>query len=74
MKQHTLIRCLVLTILGWSVNAQADVITDWNVAALNAIRFHRTSPPVASRTLAILHASIYDAVNGISRSHEAYFV
>lgn len=74
MKQHTLISCMVLTLLSESVNAHADVVTDWNTAALNAIRFERTAPPVASRTLAILHASIYDAVNGISRRHEAYFV
>jgi hypothetical protein len=74
MKQHTLISFMVLIILGWGIHARADVITDWNTAALNAIRIDRTSPPVASRALAILHASIYDAVNGISRSHEAYFV
>jgi PAP2 superfamily protein len=54
--------------------AQADVVTDWNNAALNAIRAGRTPPPTASRALAILHASIYDAVNGIDRGREAYFV
>jgi PAP2 superfamily len=74
MKRRNLISFIALTILGWSSNAQADVITDWNTAALNAIRLERTAPPVASRALAILHASIYDAVNGISRRHETYFV
>jgi hypothetical protein len=54
--------------------ASADVVTDWNIAALNAIRANRTPPPVASRALAILHVSIYDAVNGISRTHEPYVV
>ena len=54
--------------------ARADVVTDWNTAALNAIRGNRTTPPSASRALAILHASMYDAVNGISRTHEAYLV
>ncbi len=52
----------------------ADVVTDWNAAALNAIRAERMPPPVASRSLAILHASIYDAVNAISRTHEEYLV
>src|SRR5882724_1487041 len=51
--------------------AHSDVVTDWNTAALNAIRAGRTPPPIASRALAILHASIYDAVNGIDRRHEA---
>jgi hypothetical protein len=54
--------------------ANADVVTDWNNAALDAIRAERTAPPIASRSLAILHASIYDAVNGITRTHERYLV
>ncbi|HSS18188.1 MAG TPA: phosphatase PAP2 family protein [Candidatus Dormibacteraeota bacterium] len=54
--------------------ANADVVTDWNNAALDAIRTGNTPPPIASRALAILHTSIYDAVNGIDRRHEAYLV
>jgi hypothetical protein len=54
--------------------ANADVVTDWNNAALDAIRAGNTSPPIASRSLAIVHASIYDAVNGIARTHETYLV
>jgi hypothetical protein len=54
--------------------AHADVVTDWNTAALDAIRASKTAPPIASRSLAILHASIYDAVNGIARTHEPYLV
>src|SRR5437867_8043355 len=54
--------------------ANADVVTDWNNAALDAIRAGNTAPPIASRSLAILHASIYDAVNGIARTHEPYLV
>jgi len=56
------------------VPARADVVTDWNNAALDAIRVGNTSPPIASRSLAILHVSIYDAVNGIDRRHESYLV
>jgi hypothetical protein len=52
----------------------ADIVTDWNTLALNAIRSAQTPPPQASRHLAILHAAIYDAVNGITRSHHPYFV
>ncbi len=56
------------------IPARGDVVTDWNNAALDAIRAGNTSPPIASRSLAILHASIYDAVNGIARTHEHYLV
>jgi hypothetical protein len=54
--------------------ANADVVTDWNNAALDAIRANRTAPPIASRSLAILHVSVYDAVNGIARTHQPYLV
>jgi PAP2 superfamily protein len=58
--------------IGTPVNA--DVVTDWNNAALDSVRSGNTSPPIASRSLAILHLSIYDAVNGIARTHEPYLV
>jgi hypothetical protein len=59
---------------GIGIPANADVVTDWNNAALDAIRAGNTAPPIASRSLAILHASIYDAVNGIARTYEPYLV
>src|SRR5436305_7710910 len=59
---------------GICISANADVVTDWNNAALDAIRAGNTAPPIASRSLAILHASIYDAVNGIARTHQPYLV
>jgi hypothetical protein len=54
--------------------ANGDVVTDWNNAALDAIRAGNTAPPIASRSLATLHVSIYDAVNGITQTHEVYLV
>ena len=68
--------CIAAINLGSSIGtpADADVVTDWNNAALDAIRAERTAPPIASRSLAILNVSIYDAVNGIARTHEPYLV
>src|SRR5262245_5459999 len=65
---------VVAACVAGSSAASADVVTQWNTAALNAIRDNRTPPPVASRALAILHIAIYDAVNGIERTHEVYAV
>jgi hypothetical protein len=65
--------CLLLTLM-FCVASRADVVTDWNNAALDAIRADNTQPPMASRALAILHVSIFDAVNGISRRYESYLV
>jgi PAP2 superfamily len=74
MKASKLFSCSALTAFLIGTVAHADVVTDWNTAALDAIRAGRTSPPIASRSLAILHVSIYDAVNGIARTHEPYLV
>jgi hypothetical protein len=51
-----------------------DVVIQWNNVLLDAIRTSSTPPPLASRALAMTHASIYDAVNAIDRTHEAYLV
>jgi hypothetical protein len=69
-----LLSCSASTAFLVGTLAHADVITDWNNAALDAIRAGSTAPPIASRSLAILHVSIYDAVNGIARTHEPYLV
>ena len=74
MKTIKLFSWLASTALLIASLVQADVVTDWNNAALDAIRAGRTAPPIASRSLAILHAAIYDAVNGIARTHEPYLV
>jgi hypothetical protein len=75
MKIKWIWRNLVVSVaLSRASLAAGDVVTDWNAAALNTIRTSSTAPPPASRALAILHISIYDAVNGILRTHEPYFV
>ena len=74
LKTFKLLSWAVSTALLVGTLAHADVVTDWNAAALDAIRAGHTPPPIASRSLGILHISIYDAVNGIARTHEPYLV
>lgn len=54
-----------------STAAQADIVTDWNAIAINA---SATSPKaiLQSRTLAIVHAAIYDAVRTIEGGGAPY--
>lgn len=66
--------CVINLASSIAIPASADVVTDWNNAALDAIRADRTAPPIASRSLAIVHVAFYDAVNGIARTHEPYLV
>src|SRR5437773_8486967 len=74
MKPFKLLSSAVATALVTGTVAHADVVTEWNNAAHVAIRAGHTAPPIASRSLAVLHVSIYDAVNGIARTHEPYLV
>jgi len=50
----------------------ADVVLLWNEAQLRAIRAERTPPPLAARNLAIVHASMFDAMNAVDGGHEPY--
>jgi hypothetical protein len=54
--------------------SQSSIVLDWSNAALAAIRTAGTPPPPAARNLAILHAAIHDAVNGVERRYEQYLV
>jgi len=56
----------LLAAAGTAVPAKGDIVTDWNNTALNAIKAGATPPPFASRALAIMHATMYDANNAIS--------
>ena len=64
----------LVVVFSLAFSARADVVTDWNTLILNAIRTNRTSPPVASRQMAILHTAMYDAVNGVKPRFEPYRV
>ncbi|HEV2845032.1 MAG TPA: vanadium-dependent haloperoxidase [Thermoanaerobaculia bacterium] len=55
----------IAALLGLAGPVRADVITDWNEILLQAIRVDKTSPPKASRAMAIMNVAIYDAVNGL---------
>ena len=50
--------------------AQANVITDWDMAAI-AIA---APAPAGQREMAILHAAMFDAVNSIERRYRPYLV
>lgn len=53
---------------------QADMVTDWNAYTEQALLTAAQGPPVKARALAIVHAAIFDAVNGIRPRYSPYFV
>jgi hypothetical protein len=54
-----------------SLTASADVITDWNIVAIDAARVF-ANPNPATRAIAIGHLAAYDAVNAIDQSGDKY--
>ena len=54
--------------------SRADVVTDWNLELISAIRSTSQNPPRASRQMAMLHLAVFDAVNGVVRTHTPYHV
>jgi hypothetical protein len=53
---------------------RADVVLDWNTTLLDAIRADGTAPPKAARAMALVHISMFDAVNGILPDYSSYLV
>jgi hypothetical protein len=47
-----------------------DAVTQWNVVALEAMRAQ--SPLLQTRSLALVHAAMFDAANGVERRFGAY--
>jgi hypothetical protein len=65
---------LAIALATSSSAAWTDVVTDWNQTALKATEVAGMAPPVQARAMAIVHASIYDAVNALNKRHAPYAV
>ena len=60
---------LLLVFVATAGAARANDVTDWNTYLLQAGAVGGSSPIVMSRNAAIVHASVFDAVNGIDRHY-----
>lgn len=54
--------------------ARADMVDDWNLNLFNAAKAAAQLPPLEARICAIVQLSVFDAVNGVHRRYEPYFV
>src|SRR6266446_5423528 len=71
--------CLTLTLLCVSLSAQAQSVkpvVQWNRTLLVLVRTAGAQPATIhpTRSFAIMHAAIYDAVNAIDGSHTPYLI
>ena len=72
---NTRTRALLLAALAaaFATTARADAVTEWNAIAIGATAVPPNSI-LQTRTLAIVHAAIYDAVRAVDRSGAAYAI
>ncbi len=68
-KTSTRIVCALIVVASGASAGRADEVTFWNSVALDILKETATPPPKVSRDLAIVHSSIYDAVNAIDRTY-----
>jgi hypothetical protein len=64
----------LLVVAGFALpqKAAADEVFDWNVTAFEAAVAGGQNNVVLSRTMAIMHLAIHDALNAIDRRYEPY--
>src|ERR1019366_8895677 len=76
MKSTTVIASsLALAGLVTCSTVRADMVTDWNVNLQQALETGLVStPPLQGRGAEIVQAAVYDAVNGVERKYEPYFI
>lgn len=75
MKPPRLIAAAYAAVLLASPLALADnAVLYWNEQALNATRLARNPPPISSLFFATYHVAIFDAVNGMTRTHHGWLV
>src|SRR5262245_11965368 len=74
MKSRTLFCICTFIMFGLFgiVGLQADEVTNWNLVATGAAFAAGQSPPVQTRTYAIVHVAIHDALNAIDRRYGPY--
>jgi hypothetical protein len=63
---------LALTVLLCPRQAVADDVIDWSVTGFEASTAGGQNNVVLSRTMAMLHLAIHDALNAIDRRYEPY--
>src|SRR5688572_24991612 len=60
--------------LALPATARGDEVLDWNATLLRAVRTAGTPPPINIRLMAIVHAAMFDALNGIEQRYTAIHV
>src|SRR5262245_35232000 len=53
-------------------SVQADVVTDWNSVALDAVIAAREAQPTQARSVTMVHVAMFEAINAIEPRYKPY--
>ena len=67
-----LMLCFAVIIVA-AAPALASEVLQWNETTMKAIAANGQNPVVSTRTLAMVHAAVHDALNAIDRRYAAYY-
>jgi hypothetical protein len=73
MRRHGV--AIILAVAGWAALTKAcsaDVVMDWHEIAVAQVVAARQLPPEQSRTMAIVHVAMFDAVNAVEQRYRPY--
>jgi len=70
-KQAWIAMLVVAAALVAAQTVIADVVTEWNIKAIEIVIDARLGPPPGNRVLAIFHTSVYEAANAITKRYPA---
>jgi hypothetical protein len=73
VKRLVLTGLLVGAAMGSSGPVAANEVLGWNETALKVVSAGGQNPVVTTRTLAMVHGAIHDALNAITRRYDPYF-
>ena len=60
---------LLLSLAVLATPARADVITDWNTVALDAVIAAREAQPAQARSVTMVHVAMFEAINAIEQRY-----
>ena len=69
---HSTVAAIAIFIAVASGSAHADTVTDWNQAAIEVMKAAKVSANPWSRTLAMVHVAMSDAINSVQGRYTRY--
>ena len=63
---------MLLSSALFATSARADVITDWNTVALDAVIAAREGQPAQARSVTMVHVAMFEAINAIEQRYKPY--